>query len=65
MAEAGVGEGGCWVREEKWSVSQWERGMGQEMCIAKDNWRGVFQQLPVAASGSGLGERLKEFLSLS
>lgn len=39
--------------------------MGQEMCVAKDNRRGAFQQLPVAASGSGLGERLKEFLSLS
>ena len=39
--------------------------MGQETCIAKDNWRGAFQQLPIAASGSGLGETLKEFLSLS
>ena len=54
-----LGEGECWVREEKWSVSQWERGMGKETYITKDNWRGAFQQLPIEASGSGLGERLK------
>ena len=52
-------EGECWVREEKWSVSQWERGMGKETYITKENWRGAFQQLPIEASGSGLGERLK------
>lgn len=58
-------EGECCVREEKWSVRQWERGMGKGTCITKHNWRGAFQQLPTEASGSGLGERLKELLSLS
>lgn len=40
--------------EEKWSVRQCERGMGNEACISKNKLRGVFQQLPIGANGSGL-----------
>lgn len=64
MAKGVLEEEGMPGRKEKWSVRQWERGMGNEACITKNRLRGVFQQLPTGANGLGLQGRLKEFLSL-
>lgn len=52
------------MKEEKWSVRQWERGIGNEAGITKNRLRGVFHHLPIGANGSGLEKKLKDFLSL-